>query len=69
MNNLFILSPLNQFEVTSLIGINAPILGHINISLTNLALYTIFIFLIVVGLHYYGNNHYNLVPRKTSITL
>jgi F-type H+-transporting ATPase subunit a len=69
MNNLFILSPLNQFEVTSLIGINAPILGHINISLTNLALYTIFIFLIVVGLHYYGNNDYNLVPSKTSITL
>ena len=69
MNNLFSLSPLNQFEVTSLIGINAPILGHINISLTNLALYTIFIFLIVVGLHYYGNNDYNLVPSKTSITL
>ena len=69
MTNLFILSPLSQFEVTSLIGINAPILGHINISLTNLALYTIFIFLIVVGLHYYGNNDYNLVPSKTSITL
>ena len=29
----------------------------------------IFIFLIVVGLHYYGNNDYNLVPSKTSITL
>ena len=69
MTNLFILSPLSQFEVTSLIGINAPILGHINISLTNLALYTIFIFLIVVGLHYYGNNDYKLVPSKTSITL
>jgi F-type H+-transporting ATPase subunit a len=69
MTNLFILSPLSQFEVTSLIGINAPILGHINISLTNLALYTIFILLIVVGLHYYGNNDYNLVPSKWSISL
>ena len=69
MTNLFILSPLSQFEVTSLIGVNAPILGHINISLTNLALYTIFILLIVVGLHYYGNNDYNLVPSKWSISL
>ena len=66
---VFILSPLSQFEVTSLIGVNAPILGHINISLTNLALYTIFILLIVVGLHYYGNNDYNLVPSKWSISL
>ena len=66
---IFILSPLSQFEVTSLIGVNAPILGHINISLTNLALYTIFILLIVVGLHYYGNNDYNLVPSKWSISL
>ena len=66
---VFILSPLSQFEVTSLIGVNAPILGHINISLTNLALYTIFILLIVVGLNYYGNNDYNLVPSKWSISL
>ena len=66
---VFILSPLSQFEVTSLIGVNAPILGHINISLTNLALYTIFILFIVIGLHYYGNNDYNLIPSKWSISL
>ena len=67
--SLFILSPLSQFEVTSLIGINAPILGYIHFSLTNLALYTLFILLIVVGLHYYGNNDYNLIPSKWSISL
>ena len=32
-------SPLEQFEVTSLLGINAPIFGYINLTLTNLALY------------------------------
>src|SRR5690606_3651220 len=69
MSNLFILSPLSQFEVTSLIGINAPILGHVNISLTNLALYAIFILLIVVGLHILANNDYNLIPSKWSISL
>jgi len=68
-NTLFILSPLSQFEVSNLIAINAPIFGHINISLTNLALYALFILIIVVGLHYYGNNDYNLVPSKWSISL
>ena len=69
MFNISILSPLSQFEVTSLLSLNAPILGYIHISLTNLSLYTIFILFIVVGLHYYGNNDYNLIPSKWSISL
>jgi hypothetical protein len=44
---MFILnSPLSQFEVTNLIGIFAPILGQLNINLTNLALYTFLIIII-----------------------
>ncbi|BCG68834.1 ATP synthase F0 subunit a (mitochondrion) [Collybia sordida] len=65
----FILSPLSQFEVSSLIGLNAPILGHLNISLTNLALYSCFILLIAVGFHFYGNNDSKLIPSKWSISL
>lgn len=65
----FILSPLNQFEVSSLIGVNAPILGYLNLSLTNLALYSCFILLIVLGLHVYGNNDSKLIPNKWSISL
>jgi len=68
MTNL-ILSPLSQFEVTSLVGFSAPILGHLNIILTNLALYSIFILLVVIGLLYYGNNDNRLVPNKWSISL
>ena len=68
MTNL-ILSPLSQFEVTSLIGINAPLLGHLNILLTNLALYTLFIFIVVIGLQYYGNNDNRIIPNKWSISL
>ena len=52
----FINSPLSQFEVTNLIGIFAPIFGQFNIILTNLALYTFLIIIIVIGLHYFGNN-------------
>nr|YP_009710575.1 ATP synthase F0 subunit a [Amanita pseudoporphyria]QFZ98524.1 ATP synthase F0 subunit a [Amanita pseudoporphyria] len=68
MKQFLVLSPLSQFEVTNLIGLNAPILGHLNITLTNLALYTCFILLIVIGLHLYGNNESNLIPNKWSIS-
>jgi F-type H+-transporting ATPase subunit a len=69
MKTLFILSPLSQFEVTSLIGLNAPILGHLNITLTNLGLYSLFVLCVVVGLHYLANNESNLIPSKWSISL
>lgn len=65
----FILSPLNQFEVSSLIGLNAPILGHLNFSLTNLVLYSCFLLLIVLGFHLYGDNESKLIPNKWSISL
>ena len=64
-----VLSPLNQFEVSTLIGVNAPLLGYLNLSLTNLALYSCFILLIVLGFHVYGNNDSNLIPNKWSISL
>jgi F-type H+-transporting ATPase subunit a len=69
MKTLFILSPLSQFEVTSLIGLNAPILGHLNLTLTNLGLYSLFVLFVVIGLHYFGNNDSNLIPSKWSISL
>jgi F-type H+-transporting ATPase subunit a len=67
--SVFILSPLSQFEVVNLIGLNAPILGYLHINLTNLSLYSIFILLVVLGLHFFGNNDYKLIPSKWSISL
>jgi len=60
----YINSPLSQFEVTNLIGIFTPIIGQINIDLTNLALYTFLIIIIVIGLHYFGNNDSKLIPNN-----
>ena len=68
-NFSFINSPLEQFEVTNLIGINAPIFGYLNISLTNLGLYSILVLFLIIGLHYAGNNEVKLVPSKWSIAL
>jgi F-type H+-transporting ATPase subunit a len=68
-SNLILNSPLEQFEVTSLLGINAPIFGYLNLTLSNLGFYSIFVLLIIIGLHYLGNNETKLLPSKWSIGL
>lgn len=67
MKSEFILSPLSQFEVLNLIGLNAPILNYLNLSLTNLGLYTLLALCTIVGLHTYGDNEFKLIPNKWSI--
>lgn len=69
MSNLIIFSPLSQFEVTSLIGFNAPIIGNFNLSITNFSLYTFLTLFLIIGLHFYGDNESNLIPNKWSISL
>src|SRR5437660_575784 len=64
---LFINSPLEQFEVTSLLSFNAPVFGYISLTLTNLALYSGIILSLIVGLHILGNNNTKLLPSKWSI--
>ena len=59
-----IISPLDQFEVTNLIGLNAPVLGYLNISLTNLGLYTFIVFTTIVSLHYLSNNNHKILPSR-----
>jgi F-type H+-transporting ATPase subunit a len=60
--NLVLSSPLEQFEVVNFISISAPILGYLNISLTNLGLYSILVLFLVLSLHILGNNENKLVP-------
>ena len=67
--SIFICSPLEQFEVISLLGLNVPVLGYLNLTLTNLALYSVLVIFLVLSLHYMGNNNNKLVPSKWSIAL
>ncbi len=67
--NLVLSSPLEQFEVVNFISISAPILGYLNISLTNLGLYSIFVLFLVLSLHILGNNENKLVPSYWSLPL
>ena len=66
---IFINSPLEQFEVSSLLSFNAPILGYLNISLTNLALYSIIVLSLIISIHYMSNNENKIVPSKWYIAL
>ena len=64
-----LISPLGQFEVVNLLGLNAQILGLINFCLTNYALYILLTVFTLVGLHFYADNENKLIPNKWSIFL
>lgn len=62
-------SPLEQFEVTSLLGLQLPILGYTHISLTNLGLYTIIAVYLSLAFHFVASNNKNVIPSRWSISL
>ena len=66
---LIINSPLEQFEVTNLLGLNSPFFGYFHLNLTNLALYSILVFSIIISFHFLAFNDKNLIPSKWSIGL
>ena len=50
LNTLIINSPLEQFEVTNLLGFNAPLFGYFHLNLTNLSLYSILVLFIIISI-------------------
>ncbi len=70
LSNLYLInSPLEQFEVSNLISINAPLFGYLNLTLSNLALYSIIVFILIIAIHFMGNNETKILPSKWSIAL
>jgi F-type H+-transporting ATPase subunit a len=69
VNQFTVSSPLDQFEVTNLIGLNAPILGYLNLSLTNLGLYSLIVLAVILSLHFVTTNNNRIIPSKWSIAL
>jgi F-type H+-transporting ATPase subunit a len=66
---LLINSPLEQFEVINLLGLNAPIFGYLNFTITNLALYSVLALILIIGFNYITNNDVKLLPSNWSILL
>jgi F-type H+-transporting ATPase subunit a len=73
---LFVISPLDQFEIRSLISLDAPIMGNINLSITNIGLYlmigTLLFFYFSVLATNYGrvvSNNWSIVQESLYATI
>jgi len=59
-----ICSPLDQFEIRNLISISGPLVGNIQISLTNIGLYLTIATLIVIILNILSTNYNKIVMNE-----
>src|SRR6266702_1030852 len=78
LNNLFINSTLEQFEVVSLASYNSPLFFNTSFSITNSALFTVLVISLILFIHQNTgkdktslnfNNKMKLIPNKESILL
>lgn len=68
MNSFFyIISPLDQFEIRDLISLNAPILGNLSLSLTNIGLYLTLGGYLIFMLTLIATNNNKIVSNTWSI--
>lgn len=61
-------SPLDQFEVRNLLSIDAPILGNLSLSLTNIGLYLTIAASIVLTLNLLATNYNKVVSNGWSLS-
>lgn len=58
-----ICNPLDQFEIRNLISLNAPVLGNIQLSLTNIGLYLTLGTLLILSLNLLATNYNKVVSN------
>jgi F-type H+-transporting ATPase subunit a len=63
-----IISPLDQFEVRNLVSLNAPVLGNLSFSLTNIALYLTIGGYLVLILNLMATNENKILSNNWSIS-
>jgi F-type H+-transporting ATPase subunit a len=65
-NYLFteISSPLDQFEIRNLLSLDAPILGNLHISLTNIGLYLTIGAFLIISLNVLATNYNKVVSNR-----
>ena len=68
LNNQFIISPLDQFEIRNLLGIETPLLDNINLSITNIGLYLTIAAVLAFFVSILANNVSNIKPNKWSLS-
>jgi F-type H+-transporting ATPase subunit a len=57
-------SPLDQFEIRNLLSLDAPILGNLHISLTNIGLYLTIGTFIILTLNILATNYNKVVSNN-----
>jgi F-type H+-transporting ATPase subunit a len=62
-----IISPLDQFEIRNLISLDAPVLGNLSISLTNIGLYLTIAGYLVFMISLVSNNNNRVVSNAWSV--
>jgi F-type H+-transporting ATPase subunit a len=67
INNLHSTSPLDQFEIRDLLNLDAPILGYLHLSITNIGLYLIIATFIAFYLNILATNDSKVVSNNWSI--
>lgn len=61
-------SPLDQFEIRNLISLEAPIMGNLNLSLTNIGLYLVIGTLLVLSLNLLATNNNKVISNNWSVS-
>jgi F-type H+-transporting ATPase subunit a len=59
-----ITTPLDQFEIRNLLSLDAPILGNLHISLTNIGLYLTIGTIIILGLNLLATNYNKVISNN-----
>jgi F-type H+-transporting ATPase subunit a len=57
-------SPLDQFEIRNLLSIEAPVLGNMNISLTNIGLYLLISTFIILTTSVLATNYNKIISNS-----
>jgi len=76
MKNLFltnlnreVASPLIQFEINDLLSLDAPVVGNLHISITNIGLYLMIGAFFILALNFLSTNYNKLVSNNWSISM
>ena len=59
-----ITSPLDQFEIRNLLSLDAPILGNLHISLTNIGLYLTIGTVLILTLNVLATNYNKVISNS-----
>lgn len=67
MSKYLIISPLDQFEIRNLFSVNTPILGNINLSITNIGLYLLIASTLAFFISILNTNYSRVTPNQWSL--